>query len=89
MSNFTIYASSLSMVVSAFLLVIASRALIRVHSRIFGALIAVFVVILVESVLALVSLFDLVSFPFSLDEMLVFGNIIVLIVFYAGGLGRK
>ncbi|MCL4438813.1 MAG: hypothetical protein M1616_05570 [Candidatus Thermoplasmatota archaeon] len=89
MSNFTIYASSLSMVVSAFLLVVASRAFIRVRSRIFVSLIAVFLVILVESVISLVSLFDLVTLPFSLDDMLVFGNIIVLIVFYAGVLGRK
>ncbi len=89
MSNFTIYASSLSMVVSAFLLVVASRAFIRVRSRIFLSLIAVFLVILVESVISLVSLFDLVTLPFSLDDMLVFGNIIVLIVFYAGVLGRK
>lgn len=89
MSNFTIYASSLSMVVSAFLLVVASRAFVRVRSRIFLSLIAVFLVILVESVISLVSLFDLVTLPFSLDDMLVFGNIIVLIVFYAGVLGRK
>ncbi len=89
MDSFSIYISAVSMIISVFLAFISSRTYVRVRSAIFLSMAIVFFIILGDSALFLTSAFGIISLPFDAQDMLLFTNLLILIVFYVGAVRRS
>jgi hypothetical protein len=88
MDSFSIYISAVSLIISAFLVLISSRAYKRIRSNIFLSMTLVFAIVLADSSLFILSTFNIIALPFDSQDMLLFSNLLILIVFYAGAIRR-
>ena len=89
MDSFSIYVSAVSLIISVFLAFISSRTYSRIRSGIFLSMTLVFFIIMVDSTLFLIASFNILSLPFDTQDMLLFTNLLILIVFYAGAVRRS
>lgn len=89
MDSFSIYISAVSLIISVFLAFVSSRTYARVRSGIFLSMAIVFFIVLIDSALFLITSFNLISLPFDAQDMLLFTNLLILIVFYVGAVRRS
>ncbi len=84
MLDISFYLSGLAVVLSIFILVVSIRAYSRTHVRIFAFLISVFVILLADSLIYTITGFVYIQFPFSIDDLFLFSDVAILLIFYFG-----
>ncbi len=84
MLDISFYLSGLAVVLSIFILAVSVRAYSRTHVRIFGFLIAVFVILLADSLIYTITGFIFFQLPFTMNEMFLFSDVAILLIFYFG-----
>ncbi len=84
MDNIGFYLTGLSVILAAFLLAVGIRAYRKSGMRMFFFILLVFLVILVDGVILILSGFGMLTLPISNTAILMISNVIILLLFYSG-----
>ncbi len=84
MNDIYFYLSGIALVLSIFLIVVSLRAYQRSKIKLLLFVSGTFIVILVDSIIAVLVGFGVIPVPYSMEDMFLVSDLAIMIIFYLG-----